>query len=215
MPTIAKIGPKLAFCVVVTGLFLVFWAARSFSRPGAASRLSAGTDQRSFEPDARRGKNPSSAAAAQCQIRDHRPGTPEDPPRDADLAAGPQAAEAPPGLPANEIDDPEKAASAFVDQNQKHAEAQLKTLKEEAEKLRARLTKVEAGIKRWDRVLEALKQSQGRSRTRTAEHYELIQSAARFGDPAPGLCFVARRFAQAKNAVVYRELSHQRRHSDR
>jgi phage shock protein A len=60
-----------------------------------------------------------------------------------------------------EMDDPEKTATAFLEQNQKLAETNLKALKEEAEKLRARLTKVEAGVRRWERLLEALKQSEG------------------------------------------------------
>ena len=58
-------------------------------------------------------------------------------------------------------DDPEKAALAFVEQNQKMAESQLKNLKAEEAKLRDRLRKVEAGIKRWESLLGALKQSQG------------------------------------------------------
>jgi hypothetical protein len=63
--------------------------------------------------------------------------------------------------PVNDLDDPEKAAMAFVEQNQKLAESQLKNLKDEQAKLRARLQKVEGGIKRWEALLGALKQSQG------------------------------------------------------
>jgi hypothetical protein len=61
----------------------------------------------------------------------------------------------------NESDDPEKAALAFVEQNQKQAEAQLQNLRAEEAKLQARLKKVEAGIKRWESLLGALKQSKG------------------------------------------------------
>jgi len=57
-------------------------------------------------------------------------------------------------------EDPEKVVKVFVEQNKKQAETQLKNLKDEAEKLRTRLQKVEAGIKRWETLLEALKQSQ-------------------------------------------------------
>ncbi len=57
-------------------------------------------------------------------------------------------------------DDPEKNAQAFAEQNRKMAESQLKTLKEEEARLRARLQKVESGIKRWQALLEALKQSE-------------------------------------------------------
>ena len=59
-----------------------------------------------------------------------------------------------------ETDDPEKNAQAFVERNRKQAEAQLKTLKDEAERLRARLRKVNSGIKRWEALLGALKQSE-------------------------------------------------------
>jgi hypothetical protein len=58
-------------------------------------------------------------------------------------------------------EDPEKAALSFVEQNQKMAESQLVMLRAEEARLRARLQKVEAGIKRWDSLLGALKQSQG------------------------------------------------------
>jgi hypothetical protein len=57
-------------------------------------------------------------------------------------------------------DDPDKNAQAFVAENRKLAEAQLKTLTDEAERLRARLKKVNSGIKRWQALLEALKQSE-------------------------------------------------------
>jgi hypothetical protein len=57
--------------------------------------------------------------------------------------------------------DPEKAALVFVVENQKLAESQLKNLKDEESKLNARLLKVRAGIKRWESLVEALKQSQG------------------------------------------------------
>jgi hypothetical protein len=57
--------------------------------------------------------------------------------------------------------DPEKAAFVFVMENQKLAESQLKNLKDEESKLKARLLKVQAGIQRWESLVEALKQSQG------------------------------------------------------
>jgi hypothetical protein len=57
--------------------------------------------------------------------------------------------------------DPEKAALVFVAENQKLAESQLKNLKDEESRLKTRLLKVQAGIKRWESLVEALKQSQG------------------------------------------------------
>jgi hypothetical protein len=56
--------------------------------------------------------------------------------------------------------DPERAALAFVAENQKLAESQLKNLKDEESKLKARLLKVQAGIKRWESLIDALRQSQ-------------------------------------------------------
>jgi hypothetical protein len=56
--------------------------------------------------------------------------------------------------------DPEKAAQDFVSENQKRAESELKSLKDEAEKLLSRLRKVEAGIKRWESLKDALQKSQ-------------------------------------------------------
>jgi hypothetical protein len=81
----------------------------------------------------------------------------------ADLAPGAISAPGSPIelSPINDPDDPEKAAMAFVEQNQKLAESQLKNLKDEQAKLRARLQKVEGGIKRWEALVGALKQSQG------------------------------------------------------
>ncbi len=56
----------------------------------------------------------------------------------------------------SENEDPAKAAQDFVEQNQKVAETQLKNLRDEEAKLRARLQKVEAGIKRWEALVSAL-----------------------------------------------------------
>ena len=57
-------------------------------------------------------------------------------------------------------DDPEKNARAFVEQNRKVAQDELKKLKDEAERLRTRLGKVEAGIRRWEALLAALENSE-------------------------------------------------------
>jgi hypothetical protein len=59
-----------------------------------------------------------------------------------------------------ESEDPEQVVKAFIEQNQKQAQSQLKKLKDEGDKLRARLQKVEASIKRWETYLTALKPSQ-------------------------------------------------------
>ena len=73
-----------------------------------------------------------------------------------------QLSELPPAEPAppsGQNDDPEKTVQAFIEQNRKVAEGQLKSLKDEEAKLRARLQKVEGGIKRWEALLAALEKS--------------------------------------------------------
>jgi hypothetical protein len=57
-------------------------------------------------------------------------------------------------------DDPEQSAQSFVERNQKEAEVHLKALTAEAERLRARLTKLESGIRKWESLVSALKAAQ-------------------------------------------------------
>jgi hypothetical protein len=52
--------------------------------------------------------------------------------------------------------DPEAAAVAFVERSQKEADEAIRALGKEAEALRSRLQKVEAGLARWESVKEAL-----------------------------------------------------------
>jgi hypothetical protein len=81
--------------------------------------------------------------------------------QDLSLATGPAVhPDAGAETPAATIDDPEKTAQSFVERNQKEAESQLKTLTNESEELRARLLKLEAGIRRWQALVDALKRSQ-------------------------------------------------------
>ncbi len=61
----------------------------------------------------------------------------------------------------NAPEDPENAAMAFVTQNLKLAEARLVELRAEEARLRGRLQKVDSGIKRWEKLVDALKTSQG------------------------------------------------------
>jgi hypothetical protein len=177
MSSISRVGPKLAICGVIAGFFLVCWAARysAAQNPGQdvpppVVQVPAAT----VKPE-----EPKSAAPQQKPETQSDLAAPLPPPGPADRLSVPRLnseadaspftgktgdkAPAPiavaPGDAATDSDDPEKVATAFLEQNQKLAETHLKALKDEAEKLRARLTKVEAGIKRWDRLLEALKQS--------------------------------------------------------
>jgi hypothetical protein len=180
MSTEWKIGPKLALCGIVCGFVLVGWATRYSIAQNSAQKVplpptSSGSDSlpKVDEPKSAvpQTKPESTASELAPTLPDSGPADPLAVPslkgESSPLPAGstPSAgAPAPvtigPDHAATEADDPEKVAIAFLEQNQKLADAQLKALKEEAEKLKARLTKVESAIKRWDRLLGALKGSQ-------------------------------------------------------
>ena len=70
--------------------------------------------------------------------------------------------------PASSTDDPDQSAQSFVERNQKEAEDHLMALTAEAQQLRARLAKLESGIKKWQGLVNALKSSQGQSIASTA-----------------------------------------------
>jgi hypothetical protein len=85
-----------------------------------------------------------------------------------------------------EDEDPEKAAKAFVDQNRRVAEDRLKSLKDEAEKLRSRLRKVEAGIRRWETLVSALNREEDAPTARAASEAEaLADRDSRRLEPVP------------------------------
>src|SRR5208337_2770654 len=103
--------------------------------------------------------------------------SPSPPPDMGDLAPTQQssAASEPAGIrtltenqPAPSSDDPEQSAQSFVQRNQKEAEDHLSALTAEAQQLRARLAKLESGIKKWQCLVSALKSSQGQPVTSTA-----------------------------------------------
>jgi len=70
--------------------------------------------------------------------------------------------------PAASTDDPEQSAQSFVERSQKEAEDHLRTLTAEAQQLRARLAKLESGIKKWQCLVSALKASEGQPIASTA-----------------------------------------------
>ena len=70
--------------------------------------------------------------------------------------------------PAAANEDPELSAQSFVERNEKEAEERLKALTAEAEQLRARLNKLESGIKKWENLVNALKTAQQGPVTSTA-----------------------------------------------
>jgi nucleotide-binding universal stress UspA family protein len=174
MSTFRRIGPKLFLGGIVLGVFLIGWANRysiAESRPqdlpapapsgGAKEALPSATPE-SIKPEsaaASPGSAPAEALALPSVSKDALSPEPILNPITASPAPAPVVVG--PDHSPIEAEDPEKVATEFLEQNQKLAEAQLKALKEEAQKLKARLTKVEAGIKRWDRLLVALNQSQG------------------------------------------------------
>jgi hypothetical protein len=55
-----------------------------------------------------------------------------------------------------------------VERNEKEAEEHLKVLTAEAELLRARVAKLESGIKKWQSLVNALRAAQGQPITSTA-----------------------------------------------
>jgi len=59
------------------------------------------------------------------------------------------------------LEDPEGSARAFVEKSQKEADEAIRSLTKEAETLRARLQKVEAGLNRWQAVKSALEAHPG------------------------------------------------------
>ena len=186
MPTISRIGPKLALCVVVAALALVGWAARHSAAqnlaqdvPPPAAQVPGttvkGEEPKAAEPQTKPVTNSELASPLPAPGPDDRLAVPrltaEPDPSPFNGALGikaPAPVPVAPGDATPEAEDPEKVATAFLEQNQKLAEAHLKTLKEEADKLKARLLKVEAGIKRWDSLLEGAQTEQGQRQDNAA-----------------------------------------------
>ncbi len=177
MQTVSGIIPKLTIAGLVVGLSLIGWVARSSlaQDPAPAPRTlpdrgdspAPPIDVDKIAPPQRSPQTTAepfpSAAEAPPQLTVPTlpaPGT-DTAPKSAEIGATSKTAvDATSSPPPTVVDDPEKAAQDFVQQNQKLAESQLKVLKDEAEKLRARLRKVEAGIKRWEALKQALEKSQ-------------------------------------------------------
>ena len=144
-----RFAPRLALALALAGLTLVGWVARSTqAQDGAKPRADA--------------EKPADLPLPSPPSQESTPGTPLG-------LTEPQAAPLPPVLdnkeaaastpvPAN--DDPEQNARAFVERNRKEAQDELKNLRDEEKRLRARLGKVEAGIRRWEALLTALDSSE-------------------------------------------------------
>ena len=187
MSIFQRFGRKLVFCGVAGGVLLFGWAARHSSAaepsPGstAAGCSRSGTsaaiagiegDRSGGETRIERLGDRGIAAPGPAEPLSVPHLAPEQDPvpaaktKKVDESARATVVASPEGSSADS-EDPEKVANTFLEQNRKLAEAQLKALKDEAEKLKARLTKIEAGMRRWERLLAALNQSQTAARVDT------------------------------------------------
>jgi hypothetical protein len=149
--SVSRMTPSLAVALAVAGLISIGWVARS-TRAQDGPKASAPVEKAA---------EPSLAPAPLPQ--DSAPSAPAEsaPPQVAPSTVtgiGAAVVVSSPADPAN--DDPDQNARAFVERNRKEAQDELKKLKEEAERLRTRLGKVEAGIRRWDSLLAALDNSE-------------------------------------------------------
>ena len=176
MLSLSKRTSRLACVIAFAALCLIGWVANDTLAQGPAEKpaspqlLGVTATEPSLpqdQPDKPvASKPPSSADLGQPPIQEQIPPSIAASREESQPAADSSKAAAPPptliadSLTPNPAEDPEKAALAFVEQNQMQAESQLKNLKDEEANLRARLRKVEAGIKRWESLLGALKQSQ-------------------------------------------------------
>jgi hypothetical protein len=161
---------KLAIGGIVAGVTLVCFVARLSLAQKPADPPARSVPEDASTPtieDPKTEPPQASVPSAKQKLPPSEPPSPLPAEPAADLVKDSASVAAPGSAPI--ADDPEKVAKDFVEQNQKQAEAQLKNLKDEAEKLRARLQKVEAGIKRWETLLGALKQSQTATRIETPQ----------------------------------------------
>jgi hypothetical protein len=100
---------------------------------------------------------PGAKAPAEPQIPESSPALPEPNPLPPALPTpAPPKATTTAWTPEGTLSDPEGAAKSFVERSQKEADEAINALSKEAETLRARLAKVEAGLARWQAVKESL-----------------------------------------------------------
>jgi hypothetical protein len=84
------------------------------------------------------------------------PADPSSPPVPAEPTPADVKAPADARTPEGRFAEPEAAAQAFIERSQKEADQAIGALGQEAETLRARLRKVEAGLARWQAVKDSL-----------------------------------------------------------
>jgi hypothetical protein len=187
MRSVSRISHWFAFAAIVAAAGLIGWVARSTSaynlprqaviRATAPAHKILELAQAPAEPVPALSVPVQSTPPVTEPSNIIPPTAIEDPKPDGPHSSNASTTELPPGglqLPADgpspapgaaaapdpsavDSEDPEKTVQTFVDQNQKVAETQLKALRDEEAKLRSRLQKVEAGIKRWEALVDALK----------------------------------------------------------
>ena len=129
-----RISPRLVVAIVLVGLALIVWVARS------AMAQNTPKDPPTASPRAVTPSPASPSTAVGVPLPSAEPLPPVDSAPTRSLADSRSLFELDPGslhFAAGETDDPENYAQTFVERNRRVAEAQLKSLKDEAEKLRA------------------------------------------------------------------------------
>lgn len=138
----------VAIAVVIAGVALIGWVARSTRAQG---RVPTEPSQPATPGELSPVSPPPPSSEPPVPFADEGPQ-----PLAGKPPAAPRIDTPDPSLSGPESDDPEKKARAFVEQNRRVAQDELKKLKDEAERLRTRLGKVEGGIRRWEALLAAL-----------------------------------------------------------
>jgi hypothetical protein len=173
VPSISIRASKVVCVAVFAALCLIGWVAEATlaqdpptpSAPSPVPDAPPASDSVPQDPVSGDAAAPAGTAPAPPPLAELTPASPGFEPtairKSKEAVVAPAAASADGQLSVSDPDDPEKAAILFVETNRQLAESQLKNLKDEEAKLRTRLQKVEAGIKRWETLLGALKQSEG------------------------------------------------------
>jgi hypothetical protein len=159
-----RIRPRLVAVLVIVGVIFIGWVARTTRAQQATQAnppaVPSGTTQPTQDPPLTLPGPVTDGAAPALQdstVPAPMPSKSEPlPPVDQSIPLNPGPPD--PAAPGN--DDPEKNARAFLEQNRRVAQGELRKLKDEAEQLRTRLGKVEAGIRRWEALVTALDNSE-------------------------------------------------------
>jgi hypothetical protein len=159
-----RISPRLVAALVIAGAILIGWVARTTRAQQGSQPSPSPVPSEAIKPTletpkpfAGPSKDGGASAFQEPPATSPMPSNLEPLPA-ADQSVPPQSG--PPDAAGPGNDDPEKHARAFLEQNRRVAQGELRNLKDEAERLRTRLGKVEAGIRRWEALLAALDHSE-------------------------------------------------------